>query len=308
MINLTKSPATMSLDPKSLKLFIAVIEAGTITAAAEREHIAAAAVSRRISELEAALGTELVRRSNKGLLPTPAGQALLGMSHRVLNELDEIRVLMRDYAQGLTGYVRVFANISAITQFMPAALGGFLKANPSIDIHLEEKSSTAVAQAVLDNLADVGVLVMGPPVAGLEFHRYKRDELVVAVPAAHPLAGRPGVRFEQTLEYDYVGLPLHSQLNLQLTQAASELGRVWKSRIQVTSYDALCLMIEAELGIGILPKRIAQAYGKAMRIRAVPLEEPWAQRELGVCIRSYAALSPAAQLLVDHLLHAPQPD
>ena len=292
----------MSLDPKSLKLFISVIEAGTITAAAEREHIAAAAISRRISELEAALGTELVMRSNKGLLPTPAGQALLGLSHRVLNELDEIRALMRDYAQGLTGYVRVYANISSITQFMPAALGGFLKANPSIEIHLEEKTSTAIAQAVLDNLADVGVLVMGAPVAGLEFHPYRQDELVIATPMAHPLARLPEASFEQTLGFDYVGLHAQSQLNLQLTQAASELGRFWKPRIQVTSYDALCLMIEEGLGIGVLPKRIAQSYAKALRIQAVPLAEPWARRDLAVCIRSYAALSPAAQLLVDHLL------
>lgn len=292
----------MSLDPKSLKLFIAVIKAGTITAAAEREHLAAAAISRRISELEATLGTRLVLRSNKGLLPTPAGQALLGLSHRVLNELDEIRSLMHDYAHGLTGYVRVFANISAITQFMPTALAGFLKANPGIEIHLEEKTSAAIAQAVLENMADVGVLVRGTPMAGLEWHPYRKDELVVAFAPGHPLAARASARFVDTQAYDYVGLHSQSQLNLQLTQAASEQGWVWKPRIQVTSYDALCLMVEAGLGIGVLPRRIAQSYARALRIQLVTLDEAWAHRELAICLRSYDSLSAAAQLLVDHLL------
>jgi len=293
----------MSIDPKSLKLFLRVIEAGTIAAAAEREHIAAAAVSRRISELEASLGTELVLRSNKGLTPTPAGQALLGLSHRVLSDLDEIHALMRDYAKGLTGYVRVFANISAITQFMPSALSTFLKAHPSIQVHLEEKTSTAIAQAVLDNVADIGILVKGAPIPGLELHPYREDELVVVVPKGHVLARRARVSFEETLEFDYVGLNPKSQLNLQLTQAASERGRPWTPRIQVTSYDALCLMIEAGLGIGVLPRHIAMSHAKALRIKVLALSEPWAHRVLALCIRSYHGLSPAAQLLVDHMLN-----
>lgn len=292
----------MTIDPKSLKLFVSVIQNGTIAAAAEREHIAAAAVSRRVSELEALLGTELVIRSNKGLLPTAAGRALLDLSQRVLNDLDEIHGLMRSYARGLTGYVRVYANISAITQFMPKELSAFLRENPSVQINLEEKVSSVISHSVLENLADVGIQVMDTPVPGLEFYPYKEDELVVAVPSGHPLETQSQITFAETLGYDYVGLHSQSQLNLQLVRAASEIGKAWRPRIQVTSYDALCLMIEAGLGIGILPRRVVSPYGKALGIVAVSLSEAWARRTLAVCIRSYEALSPAAQLFVDHLL------
>jgi molybdate transport repressor ModE-like protein len=292
----------MDIDPKSLKLFVTVMKLGTITAAARHEHIAAAAVSKRISDLEDLLGTQLVERSTKGLQPTAAGTMLLDLSHRVLNDLEVIRTQVGQYASGIASQVRVFANISAITQFMPSELSGFLAQNPRIKVNIEERVSSVIEQAVLENVADVGILVMGSPVEGLEFHPYREDDLVVAVPKSHPLARRSSTSFVDTLDYDYVGLHTGSQLNLQLIRAASELGRPWSSRVQVTSYDALCLMIEAGLGIGILPKSLAQSYSKALRIKVLGLKEEWAHRTLAVCIRSYDSLTPAARLLVAHLL------
>lgn len=80
----------MRLDPTSLKLFVCVVEEGTIAAAAERSHSAAAAVSKRVSELEAVLRTQLLTRTNKGVEPTAAGSALLNIARRALHELDEV--------------------------------------------------------------------------------------------------------------------------------------------------------------------------------------------------------------------------
>lgn len=291
----------MSPDPKSLRLFISVLQHGTIAAAAEHEHTAAAAVSRRISDLEEQLGVALVERSNKGITPTPAGRALLDMSHRVLHELDSIQAQMNDYALGLKGYIRIFANISAMHQFMPKELSAFLAENPLVQINLEERVSLAIAQAVADNNADIGVLVMDSPLEGVEYLPYKEDDLVVIMPAAHALANKHRIRFVDTLDYDYVGLPPGSQMNLQLMRTARELGRTWRYRFQVSSYDALCLMVESGLGIAMAPRRIAQSYAKALNIKLLPLDEAWSHRQLHVCIRSYDALSPAARLLVDRM-------
>ena len=99
----------MKLDPTSLRLFVSVVEERTIAGAAAREHIAASAVSRRISELEAVLKTELLDRSNKGIRPTAAGVALLNLARGVLHDLDEIQAQMRGYSSGTRGHVRMFA-------------------------------------------------------------------------------------------------------------------------------------------------------------------------------------------------------
>lgn len=295
----------MTPDPKSLRLFVSVLKHGTIAAAAEHEHIAAAAVSRRISDLEEQLGVTLVIRNNKGVSPTPAGRALLNLSHRVLHDLHSIKTQMHDYAVGMKGYVRIFANISAMHQFMPKELSAFLAENPLVQVDLKEQVSTAIARAVADNNADVGVLVMDNPIEGVEYLPYKEDDLVLITPESHPLAGRKRVRFADTLDYDYVGLPSGSQANLQLMRAARELGRTWRYRFEVSSYDSLCLMVESGLGIGMLPRRIAASYAKALDIKLLQLNEVWSHRQLHVCIRSFDALSPAARLLVERMTRKP---
>lgn len=291
----------MTPDPKSLRLFVSVLKHGTIAAAAEYEHTAAAAVSRRISDLETQLGVALIVRSNKGVSPTPAGQALLNMSHRVLHDLDSIQTQMHDYARGLKGNIRIFANISAMHQFMPKELSTFLADNPLVQIDLEEHVSTAIAQAVADSSADVGVLVVDTPIEGVEYLPYQEDDLVVIVPESHPLAEERHVSFADTLDYDYVGLPPGSQMNLQLMRAAREQGRTWRYRFRVSSYDSLCLMVESGLGVGVLPRCIAAYYARTLDIRLLGLDEPWSHRQLHVCIRAYDALSPAARLLVDRM-------
>ncbi len=291
----------MRLDPVSLKLFVSVVEEGTIAKAAEREHIAAAAVSKRVGDLEAVLRTQLLSRTNKGIEPTAAGLTLVNLARRALHELDDIAVQMAEYASGVRGHVRVFANISAITQFLPGEIKTFRERYPQVQIHLEEKISAAVTRAVADNAADIGVYTAGPAALALQTFPYHADRLVVVAPAGHPLAGRRQVRFADTLDYDYVGLHTGSAINLQLTKAASELDRTVRLAIQVTSYDALCIMVGAGLGIGLLPEAVARLHLRTLGVKAIRLQEPWAERDLRICVRAFDALPVAARLLVNHL-------
>ena len=291
----------MRLDPVSLKLFVAVVEQGSITAAAESCHIAAAAVSKRVSELESLLATPLLRRTNKGVEATPAGLVLLGHARRVLRDLDEIAVELRQWSSGTRGQVRVVANISAIAQFLPRELAAFLADFPGVQIRLQERISSAIVKAVADNEADVGVGVIAPGTPGIEVFRYLRDELAVVVPSGHPLAGRPSVAFADTLASDYVGLHSGSTINMLMERAALDAGRPLRLRIEVTSFGAVARMVEAGLGVGLMPRAVALPYAASLAVQAVALEDAWRVRELGVCVRAYDALPVAARMLVDRL-------
>jgi DNA-binding transcriptional LysR family regulator len=291
----------MKLDPISLRLFVHIVEEGSIAAAAAREHIAASAVSKRISDLEEVLKTQLLARTNKGVEATSAGIALANLARGVLHEMDEIFAQMSEYASGIRGHVRVMANISAINQFLPAELKSFLSEHPQVQIHLQENISASIAKAVFENAADIGIFTMMPHGQNLEVFPYHADELVLVVPKQHPLARRSSASFIDTLEFDYVGLHTGSAINLQLIKAAAELEKTVRIAIQVTSYEALCLMVETGLGIGILPRAVAERYAKVLGVRAIALNEDWARRELKICVRSFAALPVAAQLLVYHL-------
>jgi DNA-binding transcriptional LysR family regulator len=291
----------MRLDPLSLRLFVSVVERGSIAAAADDNHIAPAAVSKRMSELEAALSTPLLKRTNKGAQATPAGMALLNLARRLLVDLDEIATQMRDWSGGTRGQVRVFANISAITQFLPQEIAAFLARYPQVDVHLQERISSAIVKAVAENEADVGICLVASPLEGLEILPYHADRLVLIVPRGHALAKKRAVDFAQTLAFDFVGLHTGSSINLQLTRAALAAERSLRLRIQVTSYDALARMVEAGLGIGVMPQAVAQPLAKSLGIVAVALKDGWAARQLSICVRSYDALPVAARLLVDSL-------
>ncbi len=288
------------LDPVSLRLFVAVMEHGSIAAAAEREHIAASALSRRLAELETALNVELFGRSNRGVEPTAAAYALQHRARGLLNEMDDIALQMRDYASGTRGQVRVAANNSAITQFLPAELQGFLARYPQVDVRLQEQISTSVARAVAENAADVGILNDGHYGERVVLLPYHKDELVV-VPAKHPLSKRKSLRFADVLSDDFIGLHPGSVVNNLLMREATQIGRPLKLRMQVTSYDAQCLMISAGLGVGVLPRGSARLYRGSITLSVIKLAEPWAMRQLALCVHAGKTLTGAAQLLVEHL-------
>lgn len=294
----------MKLDPVSLRLFVAVMEENAIARAAAREHIAPSAASRRLAELEDVLRVELFTRSNRGTEPTAAAYALLHLARGVLNDLDGIATQMQDFRAGVRGHVRVVANISAITQFLPDELQRFMAAHPQVDVRLQEQISTAVAQSVAENAADVGILNHGSHhgyEGRISLLPYREDELVLIVPAGHALARRQRVRLQDALPCDFVGMHPGSAINNLLTRAAAELEMPLKLRIQVTSYDALCLMVSAGLGVGVIPRGSAQIYRGTLAIRAITLAEPWARRRLSLCVRCGEPLSGVTRLLVDHL-------
>ncbi|GAB7542291.1 LysR family transcriptional regulator [Cupriavidus sp. 8B] len=292
----------MKIDPVSLKLFLAVAELGTIAAAAEREHIAASAISKRISDLEDVLRAQLLERSNKGIVPTPAGIALQNLSRSVINDLDNIFTLMHDYSSGTRGLVRIFANVSSITQFLPNDLQSFTEKYPLVQLKLEERISSEILRGVAENAADIGFYAdLGGQPQNVITQAYREDQLVAVLPVGHPLGIRKWLTTPDLLEHYLIGLQTGSFINLQLMRTAGQLGVPVKFRMQVNSYDAVCLMVESKMGIGILPKSLAQRYARILRIRPVGLKEPWACRKLNLCFRSYDSLPVAARLLVDHL-------
>ena len=262
-------------------------------------------MSRRLADLEDALRVALFTRSNKGTEPTAAAFALLHLARGVLNDLDGIATQMREYGTGVRGHVRVVANISAITQFLPAELQSFMARHPQVDVRLQEQISSAIAHSVAENAADVGILNEGHYGERVTLLPYRTDELVLVVPTGHALARRKAVRLQDALPYDFVGAHPGSAINNQLTRAASEAGLPLRLRMQVTSYDALCLMVAAGLGVGVMPRGSAALYKGSQPIRVVTLSEPWAHRQLVLCVRSEESLSSVARLLVDHLRAQP---
>lgn len=292
---------SLKLSPLSLRLFLSVVGEGTIAAAAARENISAAAVSKRLSELEAMLDTRLLIRTNKGITVTTAGFYLAFMARGVLTNLDDIAVQMKGFSDGRRGTVRVLANITAMTQFLPTLIKSFLDRYSEIHISLEESRSLAITRMIADNAAEIGVFTRLPHSANIELYPFRKDELKVLVPSNHPLSDRDQISFAEALDYDQVVLRSGTHLNFQLLYAASEVGKPLRAKLEVSAYDSLCLMVQSGLGIAILPGGSVSNY-HIPDTRVIGLSEKWAKRELVIGVRSIDALSPVGRLFFDHLL------
>jgi DNA-binding transcriptional LysR family regulator len=292
----------MKFDLRDLELFVAVADAGSIARAAERSHTVASAVSKRISDLEEVFGCPLLVRAAKGVELTAAGHALLVRARVPLHQATQLDDEMRRHAAGMRGYVRVFANISSIVEFLPGALASFSASHPDIHVQLEEHVSAAIAAAVADNSADFGIVSELPMLDSLSTVPFRKDELVVVLQPNHPLAQRSALAFAEIADQPFVGLHAGSALHHLLTRAAVESGVTLNWRINVTSFDAACAMVAAGLGVGIVPRAATSAYIRSLSLACISLSDAWAHRQLFLCTRADASLHPAAKLLFDHLL------
>jgi len=294
---------TRRLDLTSLQLFVAVCERGSIGKAAEQEFMATSAVSKRLSDLESAVGTTLLYRHARGASPTPAGQSLLHHARSVLFSLDKMQGELSEYADGVRGHVRMHANISAIVQFLPEDLGSFTRLHDQVKIDLEEHLSSEVVRAVQEGAADLGICHTGAsdPLPDLQTRPYRQDHLVLIVPQAHPLAGEKQLAFADSLDWDHVGLHANSSIYQAMHQAATTAGRGIRLRIRVTGLDAMCRMIHNGLGVGLMPQRAFALMHGVGELTCVALTDDWATRQIDLVARDFSTLPVTARLLVAHL-------
>jgi DNA-binding transcriptional LysR family regulator len=289
------------LDPVSLQLFVSVCEERSIARAAKRESLVASALSKRIGALEAELGVALLVRRRGGIEPTPAGQALLARAREVLSTLERVRGEVGGFGSGVQGSVRMFAAPSALSGHLPDDIGAFLARHSAVRVSLDERYSPEIVRGVREGLVDLGVLWDLTDLSGLDIKTYRRDRLCVAMATSHPLAASRSLRFADTLDHVAICLGGGGQLDLLLRRQAALLGRVPNYRMQVSTAEAACRLVAANLGLAVVPSDSAEPLASAGRLSLVRLNEPWAERRFVVIARQAPLSSATARLLAEYL-------
>jgi DNA-binding transcriptional LysR family regulator len=290
------------LDLVTLRLFVAIVEEQSINKAAEREFIAPSAVSKRIADLEHATQTQLLHRHRKGVEPTPAGLALLNHARIILRNLAELEAEITDYADGVRGNVRMLASESALFGYFPDALKTFTKLYPEIRIDLSAATSVAAVQSVADGSADIGIFWGELPTGPLKVVPCYSDRLVAVVAADHPLAGRESARYADILDHEQIEQEAGSALQALLFAQAAKLGITPRAHMRVSGYDAACRMVQAGLGVGIVPLSYAAARQlPAAGIKTISLQETWVDRHYKVCAKDLEQQPVATRLMFQHL-------
>lgn len=291
-------------DLVTLRLFVAAVQAGSLTAGAARLGLSLAAASKRVAELEGHLGTPLLARSKRGVMPTEAGSQLMAHAVDLVARVEHLAVAADELRQGGAGRLRLWANTSAFGGFLPALLARFAQAHPRVVLDLEDAISEDGVRAVLRGAAELAVVGDNVPTEGLHTEEAHRDELVLMLPPGHALlaprrARRGAVTVDELLDCDLVAFGRATSLTRQLAAEAEARQRPLRVRAQVRSFDAMGRMVAAGLGVAVLPRQGAQPYQRALGLQLLPLSGLRTDRALMWAMRDRAALSPAARALVD---------
>ena len=300
--------AVRDLDLTSLRLFVAVCEARSIARAAEQQAIVGSAISKRLAALEDTVGTPLLVRRRHGVEPTPAGDTLLEHARALLARAAQIERDMAGYAAGVRGHVRVMATQSAIAESLADDVAAFLKmpAHRDIRIDMEEAVSTQVLRGVREGGASLGICWDAADLRGLHHWPWRGDHLAVVMPPSHPLARNRRLDFADTLPFEHVSMPPESAVQVMLQRAAALAGAPIKYRVVAATFDAALRVVRSQLAIAILPAELSAPYVEAFGLKVTPLSDPWARRRFAICCRDEQALTPAARLLIEHLVASAQ--
>jgi DNA-binding transcriptional LysR family regulator len=290
----------MRFDLTTLRLFVTVVEEKSIAKAADREHLVPSAVSRRITDLEEQLGMLLLVRLRAGVKPTPAGEELVRHAREVMKALDRIPHELMNFAGEGRAPIRIAANFTATVGYLVDDVKSYLVANPEAKVRLEERQSLPIIDAVEEGQVDIGIVGHYQPAERLCVIPYRQAPLWLAVLPTHPLAGRESITFAEALEFELITLMQGTAIHGLALDAAAETRRKPKLSVQVTTFEAMRKLVQADLGIAVFPEPNLLPYKELLGLHCIPLVGRWASMQLNL-VHTKGELDPAAQHLANFL-------
>src|SRR5215469_2623236 len=294
----------MRFDLVDLQLFIAVADSRSITRGADRSHLALASASARIKGLEQALGVALFKRGRRGVELTAAGESLLDHARLVMHNVDAMRGDLARFASGIRASVQLLANTSGLSEHLPRALAAFLRDHPDINVDIEERESTDIANAIATGSADLGFAAEHALPDNIERFTFSEDRLTLVTARKGPFAGRRLIDFAEVAACSFVGLTNATALQLHISKLAARLGMRLHFRARLRDFDAICQMVAADVGVAVVPESAARRCSQTMPIAMIRIRDSWANRRLVICSRNFKSLPRPAKLLVEHLRDA----
>ncbi|MCC8391527.1 LysR family transcriptional regulator [Paraburkholderia sp. MMS20-SJTR3] len=291
----------MRFDLIDLRLFLHILDTGSITHGATRANMSLPSASARLRGMEDALGMPLLERGRRGVESTPTGDTLAHHARLVLGQIDRMQGELGEHQQGRRACIRLWTNTAALTEFLPSAIGAFLRDHPNVQIDLKERQSSETVKAVLTGAAELGIVSDAVEHGALQTLPFAIDRMVLVTSRDDPLAGRRRVALADLGTREFIGLAADSALHTYLGERALLAGQALSYRANVRTFDGICRMVEQGAGIGIVPATAARRYRGTPGIRTIELSDPWATRRLLICMRELQTMQRAEKALVRHL-------
>ena len=282
------------MELRQLRYLVALADECHFTRAAAREHIAQPALSQQIRRLEAEVGLALVERTTRKVALTGAGELLVARARHILSELDAAQAELQTLAGVQGGRLSVGALHTMGPVDLSLLLASFHRNHPAVELTVREQSSEELAEMLRDDVIDLAFLSVTERIQrrGLELHRLVSEELVVAVPTEHPLAGRDVIRLADLAAEPFVAFRIGSRLRELLDSGAADAGFEPHIALESNESRRIRSLVSGGLGVAILPRSDAGGPGSAVAV--AQLVEPEMRRDVSLASRAGRRHSPAA--------------
>ena len=286
--------ASINYRLDDLRALLALQATGSFVRAAHQMNITQPAFSRRIAQLEAAVGGALVERTTRKVTMTPLGSGLVRRASPLLSQLDDTLLEIGRCARGESGRVTLACLTTVAHALLPQVLKLFRRRYPQVRLQLLDDTGQRVAQAVLSGEAEFGVGVLSGLPGGLYAEAVAEDPYVIAFAPGHPLQALAEVPWQSLQSYRVIALRPTSAHRVQLGLALEEEGISPPWFDEVEHLSSMLGLLIGGVGVGVLP-RLALQSGARMGLRSRPLVGPAVVRSIGLLRRPDALLSEPAQ-------------
>lgn len=291
----------MRLDLSDLKLVVCIADAGSITHGARHASLAAGSASERLKSIEEDTGVKLFFRHPRGVSLTEAGEILVCHAREILSQQQRLKTALGAYVKGICGKLRLYANTSAMAEFLPGRLAKWLIEYPDVAIELEERTSADIINCISNGIVEAGLVSDAVDAGELTLEPIADDRLALIVPATHPLGCKDNVFLSDAIGEPFIGLYPGNALQDHISGHARELGHQLNYRIRMSSFEGICEMISSGIGVGVLPVSVAERLSKKLPYQILPLHDQWARRRICICYKNQSSLSPAMAGLIEFL-------
>ena len=279
------------MDLLLTRSFLAVVETGSITDAAERLGVTQSALSRRIQQFEEQLETKLLNRSRKGVELTDTGRLAASEGQRLLTAFANLKEQIALH-QGLEGgSVRIGGGATAVSFVLPAAIAAFQQAHPKVLFQLKEAGSSEIADDVLNGRLALGIVTLPLQSRELKVQNLTNDDIVLVARKDHPLARRKSVNPLALADQGFVSFEADTALRNLIDNAVRATGVDINVVMELRSIPAILRMVSTTGNLAFVSQ-----LGMAQQndVIAVAVQGLRIERRLAVIARRGVALSPAA--------------
>ena len=295
-----------TFSSRVLRAMLMLDETRSFSLAAERSFVTQSALSQMVQKLEAEIGVQLVDRDRRQVSFTAEGMRLLASARRIMQELEDIDLDLREHASGARGHIHIAALPSLAAHWLPPIIARYREQAPNIEFGLFDVPPQRALELVRARQADFALTADGPGRAGFEATMLFRENFVLVCHREHKLAGRRRIKMTDLNGQRYIRLVRTGSIAMHLEAALRPL-RLIDTGLEVDQVATVAGLVGSKLGVSVVPE-MSIPYFDSGAVVTVPIDGADLHRPIYIVRPSARTLSKAARQFVSLLEHEVAPE